>query len=372
MVDAILNRALEGERVSFEDGLRLYEQADPSALAAAAHELRSRRTDPRVVTYLVDRNVNYANECVTDCLFCAFYRPPGHAQAYVLSRDELSAKLSELEEIGGTRVLMQGGNHPSLRLEWFEELLRWMRAAHPTIEINAFSPSEIDQVARLEGISVRATLERLQSAGLAGLPGGGAEILDDDVRRRISPKKLKVEGWLDAMRTAQELGLATSASMVIGWKETLEQRVGHLDRLRSLQDESQASHGNGFSAFIAWTAQIEQTPLGRTRLARGMGASPEEYLRLVAFARIYLDSFTHLQASWPTMGEEVARAALHAGADDFGSTMMEENVVSPASGGKTTRRLEIERICARIQEAGFTPAQRDTRYKILHMHEPVA
>jgi cyclic dehypoxanthinyl futalosine synthase len=369
MVEDILERARGGERVSFEEGLRLYQEADAAALAEVAHELRCQRTDPGLVTYLVDRNVNYANECVTDCLFCAFYRPPGHREAYVLSREELGEKLSELESIGGTRVLMQGGNHPDLRLEWYEDLLAWMREAHPTIEANAFSPSEVDQMARLEGISVEEVLTRLQAAGLAGLPGGGAEILDDEVRRRISPKKQSAQGWLDTMRIAQRLGLATSASMVIGWKETTEQRVRHLDRLRQVNDEAAASHGNGFTAFICWTAQLESTPLGRTRLAQGMGASAEEYLRHVAFSRIYLDNFVHLQASWPTMGEEVARQALHAGADDYGSTMMEENVVSPASGGATQRCIEIERICERIREAGFTPAQRDTRYKILRVHE---
>jgi cyclic dehypoxanthinyl futalosine synthase len=218
-------------------------------------------------------------------------------------------------------------------------------------------------------LSIEQVLTRLQAAGLRGLPGGGAEILDDEVRRRISRKKQSTQGWLDTMRTAQRLGLSTSASMVIGWKETNEHRVRHLDRLREVNDEAAASHGNGFTAFISWTAQLTDTPLGRTRLARGMGASPEEYLRHVAFCRIYLDNFVHLQASWPTMGEEVARQALHAGCDDYGSTMMEENVVSPASGGATQRCIEVERICQRIREAGFTPAQRDTRYGIVTAHE---
>lgn len=369
MVQELLERARAGERIGFEDGVRLYREADFDQLAPIAHELRGRRVDPRVVTYLVDRNVNYANECVTDCLFCAFYRPPGHREAYVLSREQIGAKLAELEAIGGTRVLMQGGNHPDLRLEWYVDLLRWLRENHPTIELNSFSPSEVDQMSRIEGISIEEVLVKLKEAGLAGLPGGGAEILDDQVRRRISPKKQSAEGWLETMRIAQRLGLATSASMVIGWKETVEERVRHLERLRGLNDEASASHGNGFTAFITWTAQLDGTPLGRTRLSKGMGASAEEYLFHVAFSRVFLDNFDHLQASWPTMGEEVARQALHAGADDYGSTMMEENVVSPASKGRTQRCIEIDRICERIREAGFIPAQRDTRYRILRTHD---
>jgi len=244
-----------------------------------------------------------------------------------------------------------------------------MRGVYPEIEINAFSPSEIGHIADLEKISLADVLGRLQAAGLAGLPGGGAEMLDDEVRRRVSPKKQSAAGWLDAMRAAHALGLTTTATMVIGFGETLEQRLGHLQKLRDLQDESLRLHGHGFTAFIAWSLQVENTPLGRSKTRYEYGASAHDYLRLAAVARLFLDNFPHIQASWPTQGLRMAEVALEFGCDDFGSTMLEENVVS--SAGTTLRNVAEIAIQRHIQGAGFTPAQRDSRYNILRVIETV-
>ncbi|NUN48075.1 MAG: dehypoxanthine futalosine cyclase [Candidatus Brocadiae bacterium] len=370
-VDTILARARDGARLSPEDALTLYREGEFIRLGAAAHAARARRTDPGTVTYLVDRNINYTNVCITDCLFCAFYRPPGHPEAYVLSRGELAVKMDELRAEGGTRVLLQGGHHPDLRLSWYEDLLRWMRDRWPDIEADAFSPSEVTHFAAVEGIPVADVLRRLADAGLAGLPGGGAEILDDDVRDEISPKKLRTAGWLEAMRLAHALGLATTASMVIGFGETWEQRVRHLQRLRDLQDESIARHGRGFTAFVSWTAQLDTVPMSGLVRRKGLRpAGAQEYLRNIAVARLFLDNFDHHGASWPTQGVAIAQVALHAGCDDYGSTMMEENVVSQA-GNATLCAILSEEMQIQIREAGFVPAQRDTRYNILRRFEGV-
>ncbi len=360
---AALGRAAAGARLTPRDGEILFTRAPIGDLRHHAAARRAARAPARRVTYLVDRNINYSNICITDCQFCAFYRPPGHPEAYVNSHQILEEKIQELVAAGGTRILMQGGHHPDLRLTWYEDLLRWIRATFPTIEINAFSPSEIEHFATIEGLSIETTLERLMAAGLAGLPGGGAEILDDEVRSRVSPKKQKTAEWLAVMRCAQRLGLTTTASMVIGLGETVNHRMNHLERLRSLQDESLADHGNGFTAFIVWTAQFENTSLGASRLRSTLGAGREEYLRQVALARLYLDNFDHIQASWPTMGPEVAAQALHHGADDFGSTMLEENVVSAA--GTIRTRMDAAEIRRLIRAQGYEPAQRDSRYQIV-------
>ena len=366
-VDSILTKALQGQRVSFAEALYLYREAPLDALADAAHRIRQQKTNPHVVTYLVDRNINYTNVCITNCQFCAFYRPPGHPEAYVRSFEDIGRRVEELIAWGGTRILMQGGHNPDLPLAWYEDLLRFLSQTYPEIEIDAFSPSEIEHIAQLEGLTTRQVLERLMAAGLKGLPGGGAEILDDEIRNRISPKKQKTAGWLNVMREAQALGLATSATMVIGFGETLEHRLRHLERLRALQDESLSAYGNGFTAFIPWTAQVsEANSLGRSRFRDRYGADYDEYLRHTAISRIYLDNFTHIQASWPTQGEDVARKALYFGADDFGSTMLEENVVSAASAYTAGKpRMSVYDIHQHILKAGFWPAQRDTRYNIV-------
>jgi cyclic dehypoxanthinyl futalosine synthase len=372
-VEELLHDARDGRRLASDEAVRLYRGADLLALGEAAQTVRFRKLPERRVTYLVDRNINYTNVCITDCKFCAFYRPSEeHPEAYTLSRAELAVKLDELLDLGGTRVLMQGGHHPGLQLGWYEELLRWMRTVYPEVEINAFSPSEIGHIADLEKLSMAEVLRRLQAAGLAGLPGGGAEMLDDEVRQRVSPKKQSAAGWLDAMRAAHALGLVTTATMVIGFGETVEQRIGHLQKLRDLQDESLRLHGHGFTAFIAWSLQVENTPLGRSKARYEYGASAHEYLRLVAVARLFLDNFTHIQASWPTQGLRMAEVALEFGCDDFGSTMLEENVVSAA--GTTLRNVAEIAIQRHIHGGGFTPAQRDTRYNVLreiaHVPDP--
>jgi cyclic dehypoxanthinyl futalosine synthase len=358
-------RAGRGERLDAGAGLVLFQRSDLDVLGEIARAVRQLRVPGNLVTYLVDRNINYTNVCITDCQFCAFYRPPGHAESYVNSHEALGEKIQALVDVGGTRILMQGGHHPDLRIEWYEDLLRWIRATFPTIEVDAFSPSEIQHIADLEQLGSEDVLRRLQDAGLAGLPGGGAEILDDAVRRRISPKKQDTAGWLGVMAVAQRLGLATSASMVIGFGETLEQRITHLIRLRDHQQQALATHGNGFTAFIMWTAQIDNTPLERSRHRQSYGADTAEYLRQLALCRVMLDNFEHLQASWPTMGPAVARQALEFGADDYGSTMLEENVVSAA--GTTRTSMDAAEIRRQIRLAGFQPAQRDTRYRTLRV-----
>ncbi len=369
----LLKKAANGERLTPEEGLLLYTEGDPQAMMAVAHDLRLQKTEPGLVTYLVDRNINYTNVCTTNCQFCSFYRPPGHPEAYVITRQELGEKIEELLAWGGARILMQGGHNPDLPIGWYEDLLRWLKATYPEIECDCFSPSEIENIALLEGLSMEEVLERLHAAGLDGLPGGGAEILDDAVRMRISPKKTKTAQWLHAMRIAQSLGMVTSATMVIGFGETMEQRIASLTRLRELQDEALATHGNGFSAFIMWTAQLSHTnSLGRSRHRDKYGANYDEYLHTNAFARIYLDNFTNFQASWPTQGLDVARRALYAGANDFGSTMLEENVVSQAAAyTEKEPAMPVYRLHEQIRLAGFEPAQRDSRYNIVRRFDRV-
>lgn len=372
-VNTILEKAAHGERLTPDEGLILYRDGDPDATLAVAHQLRLARTTPGQVTYLVDRNINYTNACTTDCQFCSFYRVPGHPEVYVRTKAEIGAKVEELIAWGGTRILMQGGHNPDLRIEWYEEMLRWLKATYPEIELDCFSPSEIEAIAKIEGMTMEQVLRRLQAAGLDGLPGGGGEILDDEVRKRITPKKTKTAEWLDAMRSAQRLGMTTSATMVIGFGETLQHRINSLNNLRDLQDESLAAHGNGFTAFIMWTAQLSTTnSLGRSRHRAKYGANYDEYLHTNAVARIYLDNFQNFQASWPTQGLETARRALYAGANDFGSTMLEENVVSAANAyTEENPRMTVYDLHSQIRQAGFTPAQRDSRYRLVRTFDRV-
>ena len=368
--ERLLHDVAEGRRLTPVEAVRLYRDADLLELGRAAQRARFRHNPERRVTYLIDRNINYTNVCITDCQFCAFYRPNDkHPEAYTLSRAQIAEKIDELLEAGGTRILMQGGHHPGLPLAWYEDLLRWLRATYPEIEINSFSPSEIDHIASVDGSSMEHVLVRLKAAGMAGLPGGGGEMLVDAIRQKVSPKKQNAAGWLEAMRIAQRLGLTTSSTMVIGFGETIEQRIEHLQKLRDLQDESRAAHGNGFSAFIAWTLQVENTPLGRSKNRDAYGASGTDYLRLVAMARLFLDNIPHVQASWPTQGVKLAQVALEFGCDDFGSTMMEENVVS--SAGTSLRNVAEIAIQRQVAAAGYVPAQRNTRYEVLRVIDRV-
>ena len=362
----LLARAAGGERLSRDDALVLYRDAALDELGEAAGARRRATGDPRRVTYLVDRNINYTNVCVTDCTFCAFYRPPGHAESYTLARETIGRKVEELVALGGTRILLQGGHNPELGLGWYTDLFTWLRSAYRTIELDALSPSEVAHIATVEKTSVRRVLEALTRAGLSGLPGGGGENLEPEVRMLLSPLKQSGFGWVETMRIAQELGLVTSATQVIGFGESLDSRVDHMLRLRRLQDDSRARHDNGFTSFIFWPMQFENTGLKKLNLRRERRAEPapaDDYLRHLTVARLLLDNFDHFQASWPTMGPEVAAQALRYGADDYGSTMMEENVVAEA--GAEYRCQAEQQIHDRVRAAGFYPAKRDSRYRIL-------
>jgi cyclic dehypoxanthinyl futalosine synthase len=310
-----------------------------------------KKADPTSVTYVVDRNVNYSNVCVTGCLFCAFYRPLDHDEGYVLSDRVMDEKIDELESLGGTQVLLQGGLHPDLPFSYYTGLIARLKEKHPQINIHGFSPPEIVHFSRLTGMSFEGVLGELWDAGQRSLPGGGAEILSDRVRKKLSPTKCTSREWLDVMETAHNLGYRTSATMMFGHIETIEERVEHLEKLRRLQDRT-----GGFTAFICWPIQSDNTPLA------GMSVGPYEYLRTLSLARIYLDNFAHVQASWVTMGEDIGQLALKFGADDMGGTMLEENVVSAAA---CTHRTDEDRLRSLIREAGFAPQRRNTFYEYL-------
>ena len=353
-------------RLSVEEATILYDKADQNELLHAGLLMRRKRVPGNKVTYLVDRNVNYTNVCTINCQFCSFYRPPGHEETYTQSVDQISARFAELENIGGTRVLMQGGVNPDLPMEWYTSLISQLRKRHPTVDLDCFSPIEIEGIAEVCQTSTKDVLQQLKEAGMHGLPGGGAEMLVDDVRLDISPKKGSSENWLRIMEEAQHLELTTSATNVIGFGESNLHRILHMDRIRSLQDRS-LEHGLvGFTSFIAWPVQLENNTFGKRNKGQNkieLGAGAHEYLRHVAISRLFFDNIPHIQASWPTMGMGVAQLALFAGADDAGSTMMEENVVS-ASG--TTKTLagedELQKI---ILRAGFQPQKRDSDYNHL-------
>jgi dehypoxanthine futalosine cyclase len=363
----MMPRAASGARLTADEALSRY--ALPLFdLAAAAHEVRLAKTEPSEVSYLIDRNINYSNVCNVGCSFCGFYRTRRQADSYVLSYAAISAKLSELEAVGGTRVLMQGGVNPYLPFEWYLDLMRHIKAEHPGLRVESFSPEEIKGMSKLTGMTPREVLIELQAAGLDGLPGGGGEMLVDEVRhaRHVSPARISTDEWLAIMADAQALGLYTTATMVIGFGETPAQRIASLLRLREAQDRALASHGNGFSAFIGWTLQTQGVRIH----GRAPGAGPTEYLRQLAMSRLVLDNFVNMQASWPTMGHKVAQTALFFGANDYGSTMLEENVVSQA-GAKHRATAERE-IVRQIVDAGFLPVQRDSLYNVIRRPDPAA
>lgn len=366
-VSDTLAKARAGERLTRDEGLLLYEQAELLELGDAAHARRLQLHPAERVTYLIDRNINYTNVCVTDCQFCNFYVPRAKSPgAYVNSKAVLGHKIEEALELGATRILMQGGHNPELPYEYYVDLVRWIHETYPAIEIDAFSPSEIEFMGLVSGKSWRDILTELKQAGLRGLPGGGGEILDDEIRDAVSPKKIKTDNWLGVMQAAHSLDLTTTATMVIGLREGLPHRLNHLQRLRDLQERSLARGSRGFNAFISWPVQIENTPLGRSRFRDEFGATPAEYLRHTAVARLYLDNVPHISASWPTLGAKVGQVALVFGCDDFGSTMIEENVVSAAGAPtKVSPMMSVAEIHRQIRAAGFYPAQRDTAYSVL-------
>ena len=342
---------MEGRRLSEEDALELFRSDELIEIGAAADSVRLRLHPSPMITYVIDRNINYTNVCVSECRFCAFYRSADSPDAYVLTREELGRKIEETIEMGGTQILMQGGLHPGLRLDYYLDMLRFIKDHFAGVHIHAFSPPEIIHIARLENISVKEALATLHSAGLDTVPGGGAEILADGVRAKISPKKCSADEWIDVMRTAHSLGMRTTATMMFAHLESHEERVEHLERVRSLQDET-----GGFTAFIPWPFQSQNTDIG------GPTAGGVEYLRTLAISRLFLDNVDNIQASWVTQGSKIAQLALRFGANDLGSAMIEENVVRAAG---VTFRMSVSDMRAIIVDGGFAPRQRDCYYNLI-------
>jgi cyclic dehypoxanthinyl futalosine synthase len=350
----ILAKALEGERITDADALTLLESRDLLAIGRVAHELRGRRADPARITFIVDRNINYTNVCVTDCDFCAFYRSPGdRREGYLLPAPVIFKKIEETLALGGTGVLMQGGHHPDLGIDYYEDLFRSIKARYP-IHLHALSPPEIQHIARRSKLSIPDALTRLRDAGLDSIPGGGGEILVDRVRDLIAPKKTKSSEWLNVMRHAHRLGMSTTATMMYGHVETVSERVEHMNRIRELQDETR-----GFRAFISWTFQDDGNRLG-AKVSREAMPTSFDYLLTQAVSRIYLDNVDHIQSSWVTQGMKIGQVALEFGADDLGSIMIEENVVSAAG---TTYRASTDDFVRTIRGLGKIPVQRDTLYR---------
>jgi cyclic dehypoxanthinyl futalosine synthase len=346
----IARSVMDGSRIGLDEGLLLLETADLLTLGEMANAVRKRMHPERTVTFIVDRNINYTNVCVNKCRFCAFYRDAASPEAYILTKEEIFTKIEETIALGGTQILMQGGVHPDLGIDYFEDLFSSIKSRY-RIQVHSLSPSEITYVARKAKISTREALVRLQTAGLDSIPGGGAEILVDRVREQVSPNKIRWRDWVDVMREAHGLGMPTTATMMFGSLETRHDILQHLTRIRDLQDET-----GGFTAFIPWTYQPGNTELG------GRPASAVEYLKVLAVSRIILDNVRNIQASWVTQGAKIAQVALEFGANDFGSTMIEENVVAAAG---VTFRMTREEIIRLIVDAGYTAAQRDTTYTIL-------
>lgn len=349
-IQTILDSALAGKRVSAEECTLLLESRDLARIGVAADTVRQRKNDPDVVTYIIDRNINYTNVCNVVCTFCAFYRRPGKPDTYVHSIDEMCRRIDETIALGGTGVLMQGGLHPEFDIEWYEDLLRTLHAKYPKFQLHCFSPPEIHNIHLISGLDYVTIMQRLKDAGLNSLPGGGAEILDDEVRKRVSTKCTTQE-WLDVMRAVHKVGLRSTATMMFGIGDNIEHRVRHLQRVRDLQDET-----GGFTAFIPWTFQRENTALGRKIREEPTGI---DYLQMLAVSRLFLDNIQHIQASWLTQGLKLGQTALRFGADDMGSIMIEENVVSAAGASTDANERDLR---YQIRKAGYRPQQRDILY----------
>jgi cyclic dehypoxanthinyl futalosine synthase len=356
-IDRILSKAVEGERISFAEGVELMGSRDLQKLGRAAHAVTMRLHPEPYRTYNIDRNINYTNVCAAVCDFCAFYRKSSDADAYVISREELYAKIEETIALGGDQILMQGGMHPSLKLEWYEELLRDLRTRFPTVNLHAFSPPELHHFAKINKLPLREVLTRLKAAGMGSLPGGGGEILVDRVRKELTKGKALTEDWLEASRVWHQIGGKSSATMMFGHIETLAERIEHLDRLRTLQDET-----GGFTAFICWTMQPGH------KMADAPAAGSFEYLRTQAVSRLYLDNIPNIQSSWVTQGAKIGQIALFYGANDMGSLMIEENVVASAG---TVHYLTLDQIQSAIREAGWVPRQRNVFYQLLEETTPM-
>jgi cyclic dehypoxanthinyl futalosine synthase len=350
-IQPILNKVLGGDRLSSDDCTALLESNDFVRIGLAAHEVRIRRNPGDVVTYIIDRNINYTNVCNVVCTFCAFYRRPGKPDTYVHSIEEICKRIDETIALGGTGVLMQGGLHPDFDIEWYEDLLRTLHAKYPNFQLHCFSPPEIHNISLISKLDYVTIMQRLKDAGLNSLPGGGGEILDDEVRRRVSTK-CNTQEWLDVMRAVHKVGLRSTATMMFGIGDRIEHRVRHLQRVRDVQDETA-----GFTAFIPWTFQRENTALGRKITEEPTGI---DYLKMLAVSRLFLDNIQHIQSSWLTQGLKLGQTALRFGADDMGSIMIEENVVSAAGASTHANERDLR---YQIREAGFVPQQRDILYR---------
>ena len=351
-ISSLLEKAVAGERLAPDEAVRLLQSHDLAAIGAAANAVTQRMHPEPYRTYNIDRNINYTNACTAVCHFCAFYRPPAHPEVYVLSMDVLLKKIEETVALGGDQILLQGGLHPKLPLEWYEETLRTLKQHFPQVNIHGFSPPEIHHFTKISHLPLKTVLERLQAAGLGSLPGGGGEILVDRVRKEITRGKVLTDDWLNVMRVWHQLGGKSSATMMFGHVETLEERVEHLERVRQLQDET-----GGFTAFICWTFQPENTDMAHIPPAGAF-----EYLKTQAVSRLYLDNIPNIQSSWVTQGEKVGQLALLFGANDMGSLMIEENVVSQAG---TVHHLTVDTIRQCIRNVGYIPRQRNVFYDYL-------
>src|SRR2546423_9496540 len=347
----ILDKTLDGQRMSVEECTTLLRSHDIAAIGAAADEIRQRRHPDNVVTYIIDRNINYTNVCNVVCTFCAFYRRPGAPDTYVQTLDAICEKIDETIALNGTGVLMQGGLHPDFDIEWYEDLLRTLSAKYPGFQLHCFSPPEIHNIHLISGLDYETIMQRLKDAGLYSLPGGGAEILDDEVRKRVATKCTTQE-WLDVMRAVHKVGLRSSATMMFGIGDATEHRVNHLQRIRDLQDET-----GGFFAFIPWTFQRENTALGKKIKDEPTGI---DYLKMLSVSVLFLDNIENFQSSWLTQGLRLGQVALRFGANDMGSIMIEENVVSAAGAHNLANEEILRRL---ITEAGFIPQQRDILYQ---------
>jgi cyclic dehypoxanthinyl futalosine synthase len=334
-----------------QEALDLFRSDDLIGIGMAAMEVRRAKTDPRVVTYQIDRNINYTNFCTEYCSFCAFYRPLGSPEGYLLPFESIYQKIEEMLELGGTGVLLQGGLHPELRIEYYEDMMRSLKQRFPQVHLHCFSAPEVLCIAEVSGITVRETITRLMAAGLDSIPGAGAEILDDEIRSRISRLKCTSDEWEDMHRVAHSLGMRTTGTMMFGCGEEYRHRINHLERLRRIQEDT-----GGFTAFIPWMFAPENTPLGK----KVPQATAVDFLKTLAISRLYLDNIDHIQSSWLTPGIKVCQVGLQFGADDVGSILIEENVVLAAGVHNRTNEAELRRI---ITDAGYIPAKRDTLYR---------
>jgi cyclic dehypoxanthinyl futalosine synthase len=352
MIQRILDKAVAGERLNFDEGLALLKSHDLAAIGKAADAVTRRLHPEPIRTYNIDRNINYTNVCTAVCDFCAFYRKPKSDEGYVLPRAELLQKVAETVALGGDQILMQGGLHPDYDLAWYEELLHDIKRAFPQVNIHGFSPPELHAFTKINKLPIRTVLERLKAAGLGSIPGGGAEILVDRVRKEITRGKVLTDDWLNVMRVWHKLGGVSSVTMMFGHVETLAERIEHLERVRQAQDET-----GGYTAFICWTFQPEHTDMAHIPPAGSF-----EYLKTQAVARLYLDNIPNIQSSWVTQGLKIGQLALLYGANDMGSLMIEENVVAEAG---TVHYLTLSQIRDAISELGYTPRQRNVRYELM-------